>query len=48
MAFKIAYVHDYIKKLYRKLAEVIQNHSKTNVHATEKEEAMQRWYAYDC
>jgi hypothetical protein len=31
MAFTLPYVYDYIKKLYRKEAEVIQNHENANV-----------------
>jgi gluconate kinase len=31
MAFKLPYVYDYITKLRRQQAEVIQNHEKANV-----------------
>jgi hypothetical protein len=31
MAFKLPYINDYITKLYRQKAEVIQNHENANV-----------------
>jgi hypothetical protein len=32
MAFKLPYIYDYITKLCRQQAEVIQNHENANVH----------------
>jgi hypothetical protein len=32
MAFKLLYLYDYIKKVCRQQAEVIQNHENANVH----------------
>jgi hypothetical protein len=32
MAFHLPYVYDYMKKLCRQQAEVIQNHDNENVH----------------
>jgi hypothetical protein len=37
-------MYDYITKLCRKLAEVIQNHLNPNVQAIGQEEAMHRKY----
>jgi hypothetical protein len=34
VAFQIPYVYDYITKLCRKLAEVIQNHENENIRYT--------------
>jgi hypothetical protein len=57
MAFKIPYVYDYITKLCRQQAEVIQNHDNKNIHNIGQGEARHRGYkrlglgdsqAYDC
>jgi hypothetical protein len=40
VVLKIAFVHDYILKLCRKHAEIIQNHRNQNVRAIGQEEAM--------
>jgi hypothetical protein len=32
MVFHVPYIYDYIKKLCREQAEVIQNHGNANVH----------------
>jgi hypothetical protein len=42
MALRIPYVYDYITKLCRKQAEVIQNHLNPNVYAIGQGEAMHR------
>ncbi|PNF34077.1 hypothetical protein B7P43_G01168 [Cryptotermes secundus] len=44
MAFKIPYVYDYITKLCRKQAEVIQNHENENVRNIGQGEARHRKY----
>jgi hypothetical protein len=44
MAFKIPYMYDYITKLCRKGAEVIQNHLNRNLHASGQEKAMHEKY----
>jgi hypothetical protein len=38
MAFKLLYVYDYITKLCRKQAEVIQNHENANICNIEEDE----------
>jgi hypothetical protein len=57
MAFKIPYVYDFITKLYRQQAEVIQNHGNVNVRNIGQGKARHRIYkmlklggghAYDC
>jgi hypothetical protein len=57
VAFRIPYVYDYITKLCRKKAEVIQNALNPNAHANGQGEAMHRKHkrlklgsvqAYDC
>jgi hypothetical protein len=42
MAFQVLYIYDYIKKLYRQQAEVIQNHE--NVCDIGKDEAQHKIY----
>jgi hypothetical protein len=42
LALKIPYVYDYVIKLCRKQAGVIQNYQNSNVHATGQGEAMHR------
>jgi hypothetical protein len=44
LAFNIAYVYDYITKLCRRQAEVIQNHPNPNVLAIGQGEAIHRKY----
>jgi hypothetical protein len=44
MAFKIPYVYDYITKLYRQQAEVIQNHDNENGRNIGQDEARHRKY----
>jgi hypothetical protein len=44
VAFKITYVYDYITKLRRQQAEVIQNHDNENVHNIGQGEAQHRKY----
>jgi hypothetical protein len=44
MAFKIPFVYDYITKLCRQQAEVIQNHDNKNVHNIGQGEANHRKY----
>jgi hypothetical protein len=44
MAFKIPYVYDYIKKLCRQQAEVIQNLDNENVHNIGQGESGHRMY----
>jgi hypothetical protein len=44
MAFKIPYVYDYITKLCRKQAEVIQNHDNENFRNIGQREARHRKY----
>jgi hypothetical protein len=57
MAFNIPYIYDYITKLSRQQAEVIQNHENENVRNIGQGEARHRKYkrlkhgggqAYDC
>jgi hypothetical protein len=57
VAFQIPYVYDYITKLCRKQAEVIQNHENENVRYNGQGEAQHRKYTtlkissshlYDC
>jgi hypothetical protein len=56
-AFHMPYIYDYITKLCRQQAEVIQNHENENVRYTGQGEAQQRKYkrlklggghVYDC
>jgi len=42
MAFQIAYVYDFIRKTFKKQAEVIQNHDNVNVRCIGKCEAQHR------
>ena len=44
MAFKILYLYDYITKVSRQQAEVIQSHDNENVHNIEQGEALHRKY----
>jgi nitrate reductase alpha subunit len=44
MAFHVPYIYDYITKLYRQQAEVIQNHVNANVRDIGKGEARHRKY----
>jgi hypothetical protein len=44
LAFKIPYVYDNITKLWRRQAEVIQNHPNPNVRAIGQGEAIHRKY----
>jgi hypothetical protein len=44
VAFQIPYVYNYITKLCRKQAEVIQNHENENVHYIGQGEAQHRKY----
>jgi hypothetical protein len=44
VAFKIPYVYDYIKKLWRQQAEVIQNHDNKTVRNIGQGEARHRKY----
>jgi hypothetical protein len=44
VAFQIPYVYDFIAKLCRKQAEVIQNHDNENVRNIEQGEARHRKY----
>jgi hypothetical protein len=44
MVFKLPYIHDYITKLCRKQAEVIQNHQNENVRNIGEGEARHRKY----
>jgi hypothetical protein len=44
MAFKLSYILDYIKKLCRQQAEVIQNHENANVRNIGKGEPRHRKY----
>jgi hypothetical protein len=44
LAFQIPYVYDYITKLCRKPAEVIQNHDNENVRSIEQGETPHRKY----
>jgi hypothetical protein len=57
VAFQIPYVYDYIKKLCRQQAEVIQNHANENVRYNGQGEAQHRKHkrlklggshVYDC
>jgi hypothetical protein len=43
-AFSIPYIYDYIKKLYRQQAEIIQNHENVNVGNIGQGEARHRKY----
>jgi hypothetical protein len=43
-AFSIQYIYDYITKLSRQKAEVIQNHENANVRNIGQEEAWRRKY----
>jgi hypothetical protein len=42
MAFQVPYIYDYITKLCRQQAEVIQNHENENVHDIGKGETSQK------
>jgi hypothetical protein len=44
MDFKLPYVYDYIKKLCRQQAEVIQNHENANVRSIGEGEFRHRKY----
>jgi hypothetical protein len=44
MTFKFPYIYDYITKLCKKQAEVIQNHENANVHNSGKGEPPHRKY----
>jgi hypothetical protein len=44
MAFQVPYIYDYIAKLCRQQAEVIQNHENANVRDIGKGEARHRKY----
>jgi hypothetical protein len=44
VAFKIPYVYDYVTKLCRKHAEVVQNHENENVRYILQGEAQHRKY----
>jgi hypothetical protein len=44
MALQIPFIYDYITKLYRQLAEVIQNHDNENVRNIGQGEAHRRKY----
>jgi len=44
MAFKISYVHDYVTKMCRKQAEVVQSHGNMNVRNIGRCEAQHRKY----
>jgi hypothetical protein len=44
MAFKLPYIYDYITKLCRQKAEVIQNHEHANVRDIGEGELRQRKY----
>jgi hypothetical protein len=44
MAFQVPYIHDYITKLCRQQAEVIQNHENANVRDIGKGEDRHRKY----
>jgi hypothetical protein len=44
LAFNVPYVYDYITKLCRRQAEVIQNHPNPNVRAIRQGEAIHRKY----
>jgi hypothetical protein len=44
MAFQIPFVYDYIRKLRRQQAEVIQNHVNENVRNIGQGEALHRKY----
>jgi hypothetical protein len=46
MAFNIPYVYDYIIKLCRQQAEVIQNHENEHVRSTGQGEARYRKYKW--
>jgi hypothetical protein len=42
MAFRVPYIYDYITKLCRQQAEVVQNHENANVGDIGKREAWQK------
>jgi hypothetical protein len=44
MAFQVLYIYDYVMKLCRQHAEVIQNHENVNIHDIRKGEAQHRKY----
>jgi hypothetical protein len=44
IAFKLSYVYDYITKLCRQQAEVLQNHANANVHNIGQGEPRHRKY----
>jgi hypothetical protein len=44
MAFKLPYIYDYITKLFRKQAGVVQNHENANVRNIGQGEALHRKY----
>jgi hypothetical protein len=44
MAFKLPYIHDYITKLWRQQAKVIQNHENANVRNIGQGEPRHRKY----
>jgi hypothetical protein len=46
MSFKLPYIYDYLTKLCRKQAEVIQNHENANVRNIEQGEQRHRKYLY--
>jgi hypothetical protein len=57
MAFKLPYIYDYVAKLCREQAEVVQNHENANVHNIGQGEPRHRKYkglklrggqVYDC
>jgi hypothetical protein len=56
MAFKLPYIYDYITKLCRQQAEVIQNHKNADVHSGQgkpqhrKYKTLKLWggQAYNC
>jgi hypothetical protein len=44
MAFKLPYIYDYITKLWRQQAEIVQNHEKANVRNIGQGEPRHRKY----
>jgi hypothetical protein len=44
MSFKLPYIYDYITKLFRQQAEIIQNHENANVHNIGQGEPRHRKY----
>jgi hypothetical protein len=44
VAFKLPYIHDYINKLCRQQAEVIQNHENENIRNIGQEESRHKKY----